>query len=145
MRWCRRNPVVASLVAAVMLAILSGAGLASVYAVRAEHERARGRPGRGRRTSPAPRPRPPRSSPTKRGRPPSDSAEEARKRLVRLYVLTGGRCRDTGDTAAALLWFHRAWERDHDDPAADAAHRTRIAGAIDELPGMLRTASTTRR
>ena len=38
-RWCRRNPAVASLVAAVMLATLTGAGFASFYAVRAENER----------------------------------------------------------------------------------------------------------
>ena len=38
-RWCRRNPAVASLVAAVLLATLTGAGFASFYAVRAENER----------------------------------------------------------------------------------------------------------
>ena len=38
-RWCRRNPAVASLVAAVMIATVTGAGAASFFAVRAENER----------------------------------------------------------------------------------------------------------
>ena len=38
-RWCRRNPTLASLVAAVMIATVTGAGVASFFAVRAEIER----------------------------------------------------------------------------------------------------------
>src|SRR5207249_59775 len=65
------------------------------------------------------------------------SAEEARKRLTRLYVFTGVRYQDDRDIPAALLWFHRAWEQDHSDPTADAAHRTRIAGALAEMPDLI--------
>ncbi len=70
-RWCRRNPAVGASIAAVMLAILIGAGVASIYAVRAEHERVRQSPGSGRRTPPEVRPRPRRSSPIGRGRQPA--------------------------------------------------------------------------
>ncbi len=65
------------------------------------------------------------------------SAEEARRRLVRLYVTAGTRFQDAGDPANALLWFHRAWGQDRDDATADASHRARIAGALAELPTML--------
>jgi eukaryotic-like serine/threonine-protein kinase len=41
------------------------------------------------------------------------------------------------DIPAGLLWFHRAWEQDHADPIADAAHRTRIGGALAEMPELI--------
>ncbi len=64
-------------------------------------------------------------------------AEEARKRLVRLNVLNGTTYQDAGDFASALLWFHHAWEQDHADPKADAAHRIRIAGTLAEMPALI--------
>jgi WD40 repeat protein len=57
--------------------------------------------------------------------------------LTRLYVFSGVRYQDGRDIPAALLWFHRAWEQDHADQAADAAHRTRIAGALAEMPDLI--------
>ena len=143
-RWCRRNPAVASLLAAVLVATTAGAAVASYFAVRAgeraeeatrERTRAAEREGEanvarsmaeaaaGRATA---------------ARAVAEAmAEEARRRLVRLYVLTGTTSQDAGDTTSALLWFHRAWEQDHDDPSADRAHRTRIAGVLAEMPEML--------
>ena len=120
-----------------MLAILAGAGVASVFAVRAEHERGRAVAREHEANAARNQAEAAAIAADRAKNAASDSAEEARKRLVRLYVLSGGRDRDVGNTTAALLWFHRAWERDHDDPAADAAHRTRIAGAINELPKVL--------
>jgi eukaryotic-like serine/threonine-protein kinase len=136
-RWCRRNPALAASIAAVMLAILAGAGIASFYAVRADRERIRAVAREQEANSARNQAETAAVEANRARKAASDSAEEARKRLVRLYVLGGGRYRDSGDTAAALLWFHRAWERDQADPTADSSHRTRIAGAIDELPEML--------
>jgi serine/threonine protein kinase/WD40 repeat protein len=39
-RWCRRNPAVASLIAAVLLVLTAGVVVASIFAVRADAERA---------------------------------------------------------------------------------------------------------
>jgi WD40 repeat protein/serine/threonine protein kinase len=136
-RWCRRNPVVAALVAAVMVATLSGAGFASFYAVRAENERGKA-VGREREAIVA---RKEAESASARAasalRTAEESAEEARKRLTRLYVFSGIRFQDDQDIPASLLWFHRAWEQDHGDPLADAAHRARIAGALAEMPDLI--------
>jgi WD40 repeat protein/serine/threonine protein kinase len=136
-RWCRRNPAVALLVAAVMLATFTGAGLASFYAVRAENERGKA-VDREREANFARREAETASvRATIARRAAEESAEEARKRLTRLYVFSGVRYQDDRDIPAALLWFHRAWEQDHADPMADAAHRTRIAGALAEMPDLI--------
>jgi eukaryotic-like serine/threonine-protein kinase len=144
LRWCRRNPAIACLVAAVMLATLTGAGLASFYAVRAENERGKAEGARKKaveREYEATLARKEAEAASARAtiarHAAEESAEEARKRLTRLYVFTGVRYQDDGDISAALLWFHRAWEQDHADHAADAAHRTRIAGALAEMPDLI--------
>ena len=136
-RWCRRNPAVASLVAAVMLATLTGAGFASFYAVRAENERGKAvdREHEAILARKEAETAMVRASIARRAA--EESAEEARKRLTRLYVFSGIRYQDDRDIPAALLWFHRAWEKDHADPMADAAHRTRIAGALAEMPDLI--------
>ena len=115
-RWCRRNPAVASLVAAVMLATLTGAGFASFYAVRAENER--GKAVDREREAIFARKEAETASvrATIARKAAEESAEEARKRLTRLYVFSGVRYQDDRDIPAALLWFHRAWEQDHADP-----------------------------
>jgi WD40 repeat protein/serine/threonine protein kinase len=136
-RWCRRNPVVASLVAADMLATLAGAGFASFYAVRAESERGKAVD----RERDAIFARKEAETALVRAavarKAAEDSAEESRKRLTRLYVFYGARYQDDRDTPGSLLWFHRAWEEDHADPLADAAHRARIAGALAEMPDLI--------
>ena len=136
-RWCRRNPAVASLVAAVMIATVTGAGVASFFAVRAENERSKAVKREGEAIL-ARKLAEDASDQAKNARAVAEeSAEEARRRLTRLYVFTGTKYQDDGDTPAALLWFHRAWEQDHADPLADAAHRARIAGALAEMPDLI--------
>ncbi len=129
-RWCRRNPAVAALLATVLIVTTAGAGVASFFAVRAENERAKAVV-REREAIAL------RQQATAAKTTAESMAEEARKRLVRLYVSTGATLQDSGDKSGALLWFHRAWEQDHTDPLADAAHRARIAGVIWEMPEVL--------
>jgi eukaryotic-like serine/threonine-protein kinase len=136
-RWCRRNPAVAALMAAVMLAILTGAGFASFFAVRAGNERAKAVDREREAIAARNLAETASAQSTIARKAAEDSAEEARKRLTRLYGLTGARYQDDHDSTAALLWFHRTWENDHADPLADAAHRTRIAGALAEMPDLL--------
>ena len=76
-RWCRRNPAVSSLVAAVLLATLAGAGFASFYAVRPRTARqgggqraARRSSGSARRSSREKTPSPPRVEPSLHVMPP---------------------------------------------------------------------------
>jgi len=136
-RWCRRNPAVAFLIAAVMLATLTGAGVASFFAVRAENERGKAVKRAGEAVLSRKLAEAASVQATSARASAEESAEQARKRLTRLYVFTGNRYQDDGDTLAALLWFHRAWEQDHADPLAGAAHRARIAGALTNMPDLV--------
>jgi WD40 repeat protein/serine/threonine protein kinase len=122
-RWCRRNPTVAGLLACVLLVLTAGAAIASLFAVRATKSEAAAVL---------------KAEEAAVARDAAQSAsEEARRRVVKLYVTTGGRFQDTKDPTAALLWYYRAWEQDRADPTAEAAHRTRIAGILGELPDLL--------
>ncbi len=129
-RWCRRNPVLAALLATFLFVTTAGAGVASYFAARAS-DRAE-EANRERATAFV------REQEALAARSQAETmAEEARKRLVRLNVLNGTTYQDAGDFASALLWFHHAWEQDHADQKADAAHRVRIAGTLAEMPALI--------
>ena len=129
-RWCRRNPAVAALLATVLFVTTAGAGVASYFAARASD---RAEEANRERAKAFVREQ---EATTARGQAET-MAEEARKRLVRLNVLNGTTYQDAGNPASALLWFHHAWEQDHADPKADAAHRVRIAGTLAEMPALI--------
>jgi serine/threonine protein kinase/WD40 repeat protein len=128
-RWCRRNPAVASLIAAVLLVLAGGAAVSGYFAVAARREAAAARAAEATATTARDEANVARDE--ARG-----AAAESRRRLVRQNILTGGRYLDAGDPAAALLWFHRAWELDA-DPADEASHRTRIASLLAQTPELL--------
>jgi WD40 repeat protein/serine/threonine protein kinase len=136
-RWCRRNPAVASLIAAVMLATITGTVFATFFAVRAEFERDKAVVREGEAIIARNQAEAASIQATAARRAAEQSSEEARKRLTRLYVFTGNRYLDDRETFASLLWFHRAWEQDHAEVSADASHRARIAGALSEIPELL--------
>lgn len=122
-RWCRRNPAVAGLLTAVLVSLSGGVAVSSILAVRADRAADRATLSEAeavRRTDQA-----------------TAAAAAARQRLVRLYVSTGAKFQDAGDSVTALLWFHRAWEQEAGDPMAEVAHRTRLAGTLAELPELL--------
>ena len=112
-RWCRRNPIVASLsgsVAALLVTVAVGATVAAIREKRtagSEHE----------------------------ARLLADSsARESRSRLVRMNVENGVRIVDQGDYTGALPWFAEALRLDRDDPVAAATHRLRLGTILNQCP-----------
>ncbi|MBI4658594.1 MAG: protein kinase [Verrucomicrobia bacterium] len=83
-RWCRRNPVVASLAAATTLLLVGFAVGSPIAAWRINRERLRA----------------------------EQNAEESRQRLVRLNVTHGKLLAEAGDVLSALPWFVEALQRE---------------------------------
>jgi WD40 repeat protein/tetratricopeptide (TPR) repeat protein len=115
-RWCRRNPVVASLLTAVgvlVLVVSVGAMVAAVrFGVLAERERDAA--GRER-----------------------EAKQEAVNQLVRLNVANGTRLMDEGNPFGALLWFAEALRLDEGDPAREEPHRLRLGTVVDQCPRLV--------
>ncbi len=115
-RWCRRNPIVASLSAMVLGLLLFGAVGSTVAALilAAAHGEAR-----------------------QAEKNAADEAEANRKSLVRMLVATGARHLDEGDDLASFPWFVEALKRDHKDPAREAMHRVRLGAVLQQAPKLV--------
>jgi WD40 repeat protein/tRNA A-37 threonylcarbamoyl transferase component Bud32 len=124
-RWCRRNPVVAGLLALVAALLLSGMVASAVALVVIDDARQKAEDHAANEAA----------AKTNAER----SAEESRERLVRLHVATGTRFLDANDRASALSWYAHAWRSDRPDPKAEKNHRLRLAfvlGAGPQLVGV---------
>ena len=112
-RWCRRNPVVAGLTAAVAVSLL--VGLAATSWQWRQAVQARGEESTQRQLA-------------------EDLADESRQRLVRFYVAEGNRSVDAGDPFGALPWLVAALKLDQADPERGGIHRLRINSVLDQAP-----------
>jgi WD40 repeat protein/tetratricopeptide (TPR) repeat protein len=112
-RWCRRNPVVAGLLAAVAVVVAAGTGTSWYLAVDAMREK-------GRADAKAQEAR--------------DNAAETRRRLGELCVGNGVRLADEGDLFAALLWFAEPLVQDAGNADAEAMARLRLAAYCRHAP-----------
>jgi WD40 repeat protein len=122
-RWCRRNPRVAGLLGLVAVLIvvgIVGTVTALVLIDRARHQaqenalreaEARGRAER--------------------------SAEESRRRLIRLHLATGTSAVEADDRASALCWYLHAWQMDRPGDDAEEDHRLRLASLLAEGPQLV--------
>ncbi len=115
-RWCRRNPGVAGLSAALMLLVAFGtigAVIAAVnfYQLATSEETAKN------------------EAVAKGG--------DLRLQLSRQYVGNGTRALEEDDYSLALLWFAKALELDGDDPARAVAHRLRLANTWSRMPRLV--------
>src|SRR5262249_1341357 len=123
-RWCRRNPVVASLTAALVLLLLivSIGSTWSALSIAEARDAAQ------------------RSADHRRGaRPGVDRPRREVGSLVgQQYVSNGARLVEDGDLSGALVWFTEALQRDHADPAREAMHRTRIYATLQQCPRPVR-------
>jgi WD40 repeat protein/tRNA A-37 threonylcarbamoyl transferase component Bud32 len=129
-RWCRRNPALSAAAAAVVLALALGTAISTAFALAARREAVRAATHESVANQKA--------REAARDRDAARAAErESRRRMVRLNILNGTRAVDSGETAAALLWFHQAWELDRGDPEAEPSHRARIAGVLQSTPELL--------
>jgi WD40 repeat protein/serine/threonine protein kinase/lipoprotein NlpI len=119
-RWCRRNPALAGVTAALLLVFLAGFAGVTWQWLEAEAQgrsatRARGDAEEARTEA-------------------ETRAEESRRRLVQQYVGNGERLVEEGDLAAALAWFAEALDRDRGDPDREEVHRIRLASIFREYP-----------
>jgi WD40 repeat protein/serine/threonine protein kinase/tetratricopeptide (TPR) repeat protein len=119
-RWCRRNPLVACLTAAVAVLLLAGAvggAAAAVHFGRAalEEERLKDAADQARARAEA-------------------KAEESRQGLVRLNVERGVRLMDAGDLSGAAVVFAEALRLDAGDAAREELHRVRLGAVLPRCP-----------
>ena len=105
-RWCRRNPVVAGLSAAVLVVLLAGVIATGGFAIEALRQRDNA----------------------------NASNRQSTNRLVRLLVDNGWRRFDEGDKLAAVPYFVQALLAEEDDPVAEAVHRTRLGAVLRQCP-----------
>lgn len=135
-RWCRRNPVVASLAGLLAIALLVGSVVSTSFAVRATREayRADGE------ASVAIKARDEAAAnllvAEEQRAVARAKALESRQRLARSYVDMGARLQEDGDVFAALLWFAESLKFEQDDVARAKTHRIRIAAALRQSPSL---------
>jgi WD40 repeat protein len=104
--WCRRNPTIAGLAAALALCLVAAAVVGTVAAVHfaslAEQAQR--------------------------------SAAESRQRLVQQYVANGERLAQEDDLYSALAWFAEALDLDRGDPERERAHRVALRSLLRQVP-----------
>src|SRR5262245_20666696 len=130
LRWCRHNPAVAGLLAAVAVLLVGVAGVATVAAFRIAGARdqatrnaqealeAKENEGAQRELAEA-------------------RAQESRQRLIRLHVANGERLLDEGDLFGALPWLTEALALDRGDRSREERHRARIAAVLAQAPRLV--------
>jgi WD40 repeat protein/serine/threonine protein kinase/tetratricopeptide (TPR) repeat protein len=119
-RWCRRNPAVAAMTAAVAILLIAVSLVSTLSAIqigsaRDAAERSADDERRARKEA-------------------DDKSDESRQRLVRHYVSSGTRLMETGDLFGSLVWFCEAIANDRDKFRSTENHRTRLALILDQCP-----------
>jgi WD40 repeat protein/serine/threonine protein kinase/tetratricopeptide (TPR) repeat protein len=117
-KWTRRRPGAAGLLAAVILALLvvAGAGLAWNANLRAEADRE-----------------------AKRRADVEQARAQSSERLVRLTVTNGTRLMDDGDLIGSLPWFAEALRLEQNTPAREDMHRLRLAAVLEQCPQLVQS------
>jgi WD40 repeat protein/serine/threonine protein kinase len=120
-RWCRHNPALAALTAAVALLLGGVAVVSTISAVRIAAAR---------------------DDEAAQRRRAEDNAEESRQRLVLAQVAGGASLMDQGDLHSALPWFAEALRLDQGDPVREENHRLRLAATLQRSPKLVALWST---
>jgi WD40 repeat protein/tetratricopeptide (TPR) repeat protein len=122
-RWCRRNPAVAGLAAAVVAALLVGTAVSVLFAVQAGRRAGEALEEKGRADRKA------------------DEAEAQRKAnaraLGRFYAEKGNALLEQGDWLAALPWLVEAVRVTDDQPAEAEPHRVRLGTTLRQCPRLV--------
>jgi WD40 repeat protein/serine/threonine protein kinase len=136
-RWCRRNPVVATLtgVVAARLVVVAVSSTLEAYRIAADRDAlAAARDEADQNAAKAELARQQEEEQRKRA---ETMTAESRQRLVKLYVANGERHIEAGDRLGALAWFAEALQRDSGDPVTQGTHRTRLASNLRQSPRLL--------
>lgn len=113
LKWIHRRPLIASLVGAIILGVLSFIVLGT-YAYLAVTDRARAAEIAQADANAA--------------------AAESKKRLIRLAVANGAQLLDRGEVLGGAGWFAEALKLDENNPTAEVIHRKRIASVLARSP-----------
>ncbi len=127
MRWCNRNPAVATLTSAVAVLLVAVTIGASFWAVSANNAAQRDREAAQREKEIS-------EKADQARKLAEDNADANRKRVGEQYVAQGQRLFEQGDTSGALLMFAEALVNDQKDEARAAMHRIRVAMASRQCP-----------
>jgi WD40 repeat protein/serine/threonine protein kinase len=119
-RWCRRNPAVASLLAAVTILLVGVAAVSLTAAFRIAGARDEALEAKENEIA--------------HRKLAEDKARESQQRLVRLHAANGERLLDEGDLLGALPWLTEALQLDTADGPSAEAHRTRLAAVLAQAP-----------
>jgi WD40 repeat protein/serine/threonine protein kinase len=130
LRWCRHNPAVAGLLAAVAILLV---GVASVATIAAVHIAA----ARDEATRNAQEALAAKENEGVLRQVAETQAQESHQRLIQLHVATGTRLLDDGDLLGALPWLTEALALDQGDGAREERHRTRIAAVLAQAPRLV--------
>jgi WD40 repeat protein/tetratricopeptide (TPR) repeat protein len=133
-RWCRRNPAVAGLLAAVAVAVVAGTGTAWYLAVDALREKGRADAKTTEAEDNAERAQAKAQEALDNEKKAQDNAAETRRRIGELCVSNGVRLADEGDLFGALLWFAEPMVQDAGNPQAQAMARFRLAAYWRHAP-----------
>jgi WD40 repeat protein/serine/threonine protein kinase len=129
-RWCRRNPLPASLLAAVVVLLVGVASVATMAAVRIAGAR-------DEATRNALRALQAKENESAQRQLADTKAQESRQRLIQMHVANGTRLLDDGDLLGALPWLTEALALDQGDDAREERHRTRIAAVLAQTPRLV--------
>jgi eukaryotic-like serine/threonine-protein kinase len=105
-KWARRRPALAALLAVSVLATLALLLGGWVYNVRLQRALQEAQ----------------------------EQTEKSRRLLVRLNVASGARLLDEGNWFGALVWFTHALEREEGRPEREGMHRMRLASILQRAP-----------
>jgi WD40 repeat protein/serine/threonine protein kinase len=130
LRWCRRNPAVAGLLAAVAILLVSVAVVATTAAFRIAGAR-------DEATRNAQEALEAKENEGAQWQLAEAKGQESRRRLIQMHVANGTRLLDDGDLFGALPWLTEALALDQGDAAREERHRTRIAAALAQTPRLV--------
>jgi WD40 repeat protein/tetratricopeptide (TPR) repeat protein len=126
-RWCRRNPVMASLTAAVLVLLLAVAVVSTVMAIHIAEarddatEKARAARQAGEQAE-------------KNAAQTKKALEQADGRLARLYSDRGMELMGRGDLLGSLPWLVEALKIEQNDPVRAESHRIRLRAILQQCP-----------
>jgi WD40 repeat protein len=126
-RWCRRNPAVAGLLAAVALVVAAGTATSWYLAADAIREKGRADVKTTEAEGNAERATAKAREALENEKKAQDNAAETRRRIGEFCVSHGVRLAEEGDLFDALVWFAEPLVQDAGNPNAEAMARLRLA------------------
>jgi hypothetical protein len=128
-KWTRRRPAVAGLLAALAVAVVGGLLATTTLWLRAEDQRAAAEQARADALA--------------QRDEVQQERQRARERLVQQYVVNGERLVDAGDVPGSLIWFAEALKEEEGNPAREAVYRTRLGLVLRQMPRLIGMWETT--